>query len=94
MRNYFKALGLDTTATKETLEAAMVSEQQTATHLDPRHQSDAIAILFEEERREMYASTTELFETLRGAINCLDNPPAQDGHRWKDRLSEFDTVDS
>jgi len=94
MRNYFKALGLDTTATKETLEAAMGSGQQTAKELDPRHRADAIAVLSAEERRDTYASTTELFETLRGAISCLDEPEAQDGHRWKDRLSEFDNVES
>lgn len=91
MRNYFKTLGLDTSAVKEDVQAVLGMGHEAARGLDPRHRTDALEILLEEERRQVYASTVELYETLRSAASCLDEPGARDTHRWKERLSEFDT---
>jgi len=94
MRNYFKTLKLDTSASKEDVQAVLGMGQDAAKDLNPRHRADAFEILLEEERRQVYASTVELYETLRSAASCLDEPGAKDTHRWKERLSEFDSIES
>lgn len=94
MRNYFKTLQLHTSAAKEDVQAVLGMGHDAAKGLNPRHRADAFEILLEEERRQAYASTVKLYETLHSAASCLDEPGAKDTHRWKERLSEFDTIES
>ena len=94
MRNYFKTLGLETSASKEDIQEVLETGQNAAKRLNPRHRLDAHDVLLDEERRQVYASTAELYETLSSAVDCLDEPMAKDTHRWQERLSEFDTTEA
>lgn len=94
MRNYFKTLGLETSASKEDIQEVLGMGQNAASVLNPRHRLDAQNVLLDEERRQVYASAAELYETLCSAAGCLDEPIAKDNHRWQERLSEFDTTEA
>ena len=94
MRNYFKTLGLDVSASKEHLQKVLDVNKGEAANLNPRHQVDALEVLLDEQRLDVYASAALLYETLGAAAGCLDEPIAKNTHQWQARLSEFETTES
>ena len=94
MRNYFKTLGLDASASKDHLQEILEVNNGISTDLNPRHRVDALEVLLDEERLPAYASATLLYENLNKVASVLDEPVAKNTHRWRERLSEFDSLDA
>ena len=93
MRNYYKALRLPTTASVETIENALRTDDVpggiTANALEESHREDALDILCDEQRCQLYACTVELYQRLYEASTCLDSDPGVDSHLWHERLADF-----
>ena len=92
MRNYFKTLDLPTRVTRENLTKTLAIGSATAKKITPRQRVDAYDILLDEDRRELYASTVELYEAMHIASVRSDNSIAIDTHSWAERLADFDTA--
>jgi len=89
MRNYFKALNIPVSASREALGTACESIEQM---IPAAHQADARDILSDPDRAKCYADTAEVYESMHIALSCLKNVGGVDTHRWKDRLANFDTA--
>jgi len=92
VRNYFKTLQLPARATREQLIEALAIGSPTAKKITPRHRIDAYDILLDEDRREMYANTVDLYEAMYIASRRLQESVGIDTHSWEERLAEFDTA--
>ncbi|MFK7858990.1 MAG: hypothetical protein AB8B64_09220 [Granulosicoccus sp.] len=91
MRNYFKALRLPVRAAREDLIEALTIGSPTAKEITPRHRVDAYEILLDEDKRELYVNTVELYQAMHAAANRLQESVGMDTHSWSERLAEFDT---
>ena len=93
MRNYFKALRLPTTASLETIQNALhtgdVPAGSAVNALDESHRADAVDILCDQQRCQLYTCTVELYQRLHEASVCLDTDPGIDSHLWHERLADF-----
>ncbi|MFK7997510.1 MAG: hypothetical protein AB8B87_25520 [Granulosicoccus sp.] len=92
MRNYFKALRLTIRAPRDALIEALAIGSPTAKEITPRHRVDAYDILLDEDRRDLYANTAEVYEGMYIASQRLNESVGMDTNRWKDRLANFDTA--
>ena len=91
MRNYFKALGIPTVADRDQVKDSLQSTSQSTEDLMRAYHLDIHAVMLNEDRRQMYASTAQLYEALHGASSCLTSSVGTDTHRWRERVSDFDS---
>jgi len=94
MRNYFRTLRLPTRTPTENLVSALAIGSTTAKEITPRHRVDAYEVLLDDERRELYANTVELYEAMYIASSRLQESVGMDTNSWAERLAEFDTANA
>lgn len=92
MRNYFKMLNIPTVATRHEVAHALRPGSERAITIQEKHQKDALEVMMSDQRREVYADTVKLYNSLHQAQHCLSNPIGMDTHQWGHRLKDFDSA--
>jgi len=92
MKNYLGRLGLPRKAETQLVEAAL--ERALGGAHDTRNLNDAKAVLSDSLTRTYYERTHLQYDAICAALSCLDSPEAQNTHRWKERLVQFDPADT
>lgn len=89
MRNYFKALQVPTSTSQKTFDTLLRNKEEVILNIKDGQRFDAISILLDDNRLELYASAAQLYETMHLASNCLTTPGGKDTHHWQERLVDF-----
>lgn len=89
MRNYFKALEVPTTTSQKTFDTLLRNKEEVILNIKDGQRFDAISILLDENRLELYASTAQLYETMHLASSSLTSTDGKDTHHWQERLVDF-----
>lgn len=89
MRNYFKSLQVPTNTSQRTFDALLRDKEEVILNIKDGQRFDAISILLDENKLDLYSSVAQLYETMHVASNCLRSSNAKDTHHWQERLIDF-----
>lgn len=89
MRNYFKNLQLTPTTSNSILLDALDPSSHSLHNIHSKQRPDALSVLLDLNRKNVYSDTVELYETMRIAQTCLSESGGIDTHKWEERLANF-----